>query len=40
MNSDARTGAGLKVGFNTENTEFSEKGKRDLCGTDGDHREW
>jgi hypothetical protein len=48
VNSDTRTRAGLKVGFNTEDTECAEslsrslkvKGKRYLCGTGDDHRVW
>ena len=48
VNSDAPTGAGLKVGFNAEDTEcagslslsLKVKGKRDLWRTGDDHRKW
>ena len=32
--------AGLKVGFNTEGTEFTERGKRRVDDAGDEHRKW
>jgi hypothetical protein len=39
VSSDAPTGTGLRVDFNAEDTEYTEKRKRNLCRTGDDHGE-